>query len=40
MKTEEVKDILDKQKVHVILLQETILPSKEEVNISGYSKYM
>ena len=38
-KTEEVKDVLDKQKVHVALLQETILPSKEEVNISGYSKF-
>ena len=38
-KTQEVKHTLDTHSVHVALLQETLLP-KEEVNVSGYTKYL
>ena len=38
-KTSEVKQILDTYKIDVALLQETILPAKEEVNVSGYTKF-
>ena len=38
-KTTEVKEMLDTYEIHVALLQETILPSKEEVNVSGYTKF-
>ena len=38
-KTKEIKDMLDTYSVHVALFQETLLP-KEEVNVSGYTKFI
>ena len=38
-KTQEIQQCLSTHEVHVALLQETILPSKKKIHISGYTMY-